>query len=90
MAAPRPYGGFESCWTWVRGLPVHDRRSTTASGAPVVLVHGLAVSHRFLMPFAGELAARHRVHVIDLPGFGLSGEPGRVLDLPELSGVLGA
>ncbi len=90
MAAPRPYDGFDSCWTWVRGLPVHDRRATAAAGVPVVLVHGLAVSHRYLMPFARSLAARHRVHVIDLPGFGLSGEPGRVLDLPELSDVLGA
>ncbi len=80
MAAPRPYDGFDSCWSWVRGLPVHDRRSTAAAGAPVVLVHGLAVSHRYLMPFARSLAARYRVHVIDLPGFRLSGEPGRVLD----------
>ncbi len=90
MAAPRPYDGFESCWSWVRGLPVHDRRLTAAAGVPVVLVHGLAVSHRYLMPFARALAARHRVHVIDLPRFGLSGEPGRVLDLPQLADVLGA
>jgi pimeloyl-ACP methyl ester carboxylesterase len=34
--------------------------------------HGLAVSHRWLMPLAAELAGHHPVHVVDLPGFGLS------------------
>jgi pimeloyl-ACP methyl ester carboxylesterase len=48
---------------------------------PVVLVHGLAVSHRYLMPLGSRLAGRHRVHAVDLPGFGLSGDPGRVLDV---------
>jgi pimeloyl-ACP methyl ester carboxylesterase len=47
------------------------------------MVHGLAVSHRYLMPLAAKLAGRHPVHVIDLPGFGLSGDPGRVLDVAE-------
>jgi pimeloyl-ACP methyl ester carboxylesterase len=35
------------------------------------------------MPVAARLAERHPVHVVDLPGFGLSGEPGRVLDVAE-------
>ncbi len=49
----------------------------------MVLVHGLAVSHRYLMPLAARLAGRHPVHVVDLPGFGYSGDPGRVLDVAE-------
>jgi pimeloyl-ACP methyl ester carboxylesterase len=49
----------------------------------LVLLHGLAVSHRYLMPVAARLAPHHPVHVVDLPGFGLSGEPGRVLDVTE-------
>jgi pimeloyl-ACP methyl ester carboxylesterase len=40
-----------------------------------VLVHGLAVSHRYLMPTARELAARRPVIVPDLPGFGRSDKP---------------
>lgn len=52
---------------------------------PVVLVHGLAVSHRYLMPLAAQLAARYPVHAVDLPGFGLSDDPGQVLDVPELA-----
>jgi pimeloyl-ACP methyl ester carboxylesterase len=35
------------------------------------------------MPLAARLAEHDRVHVVDLPGFGLSGEPGRVLDVAE-------
>jgi pimeloyl-ACP methyl ester carboxylesterase len=49
----------------------------------MVLLHGLAVSHRHLMPLAAGLARHHPVHVIDLPGFGLSDDPGTVLDVPE-------
>jgi pimeloyl-ACP methyl ester carboxylesterase len=69
----------------VRGVTIHDRSSLDgSSGAPrLVLLHGLAVSHRYLMPVAAKLAEHHPVHVVDLPGFGLSGEPGRVLDVTE-------
>jgi surfactin synthase thioesterase subunit len=35
------------------------------------------------MPLAATLAGHHPVHVIDLPGFGLSGDPGRVLNVAE-------
>jgi pimeloyl-ACP methyl ester carboxylesterase len=49
----------------------------------MILLHGLAVSHRYLMPLAAGLAGHHPVHVVDLPGFGLSDDPGTVLDVPE-------
>jgi pimeloyl-ACP methyl ester carboxylesterase len=58
--------------------------------APLVLLHGLAVSHRYLMPLAARLADHHPVHVVDLPGFGLSGDPGRVLDVAEHADHLAA
>lgn len=85
--APRRDRDFESRWTRVRGIRLHDRASLTVrpGALPVVLVHGLAVSHRYLMPLAGQLAPRYPVRVVDLPGFGLSDDPGRVLDLPELT-----
>jgi pimeloyl-ACP methyl ester carboxylesterase len=54
------------------------------------MVHGLAVSHRYLMPLAAKLAGYHPVHVIDLPGFGLSDDPGRVLDVTEHADHLAA
>ncbi|GAA0583763.1 hypothetical protein GCM10010172_80890 [Paractinoplanes ferrugineus] len=41
----------------------------------VVMVHGLAVSHRYLLPTARPPAARFPVLVPDLPGFGHSRKP---------------
>lgn len=87
MRAPRADRDFESRWTAVGGVRLHDRASRAAApGAlPVVLVHGLAVSHRYLMPLAVRIAPRYPVRAVDLPGFGLSDEPGAVLGLPELA-----
>jgi pimeloyl-ACP methyl ester carboxylesterase len=84
-SAPRTAWGFQSHWRTVRGVVIHDRASLASpdSPLPVVMVHGLAVSHRYLMPLAAKLAGYHPVHVIDLPGFGLSDDPGRVLDVTE-------
>jgi pimeloyl-ACP methyl ester carboxylesterase len=84
-SAPRTAWGFQSRWRTVQGIATHDRCSVSAPDGttPLVLVHGLAVSHRYLMPLAVSLADRHAVHVLDLPGFGLSGDPGRVLDVAE-------
>jgi pimeloyl-ACP methyl ester carboxylesterase len=81
--APRTASGFQSCWRTVRDVAIHDRCSLARpnDATPVVLFHGLAVSHRYLMPLAAELASHHPVHAVDLPGFGLSGDPGRVLDV---------
>jgi pimeloyl-ACP methyl ester carboxylesterase len=54
-----------------------------------VLLHGLAVSHRYLMPTAAALTGGP-VHVPDLPGFGLSGKPRQVLDVEQHSAVVAA
>lgn len=83
MAAPRPAAGLVSEWRLVGGLRTHTRRSEDpGTGAPpVVLVHGLAVSHRYLTPLAVALAATHQVYVPDLPGFGLSARPRSAYDV---------
>jgi 2-hydroxy-6-oxonona-2,4-dienedioate hydrolase len=48
-------------------------------------VHGSGLSHRYMIPTARELAKHFRVHVPDLPGYGDSGDPGEVLDVPGLA-----
>ena len=54
-----------------------------------MLVHGVAVSSRYLVPLAEHLAPRARVYVPDLPGYGLSDRPaGRDLTVPELADAL--
>lgn len=88
MRAPRPGAGWESRWVRVAGVPTHYRaRSEPVAGTlPVVLLHGLAVSHRYLMPTAHALADRHPVLVPDLPGFGLSGKPAPAYDVRRHAG----
>ena len=56
----------------------------------VVLVHGLVVSSRYMVPTAERLAPNCRVFAPDLPGFGRSEKPPRVLDVAGLSDALSA
>jgi pimeloyl-ACP methyl ester carboxylesterase len=88
VAASRPYAGFVSEWTSVGGVRLHARVGGAGAGPRIVLVHGLAVSHRYLMPTAALLGRRHPVAALDLPGFGLSEDPGAVLRTPELADAL--
>ena len=87
-------GRVASLWTVVDGLRVHARvptRPTTPADAPaVVLVHGLAMSGRYMVPTLLGLAPRYRVYA---PGRGgcsdvlrapvpgrRPGDPGRLRD----------
>lgn len=71
---------------------MHARVSEAAGACrpPVVLVHGLGVSSRYLVPTAELLAPDVRVYAPDLPGFGKSDDPPRALDVPELTDALAA
>ncbi|MGC4807454.1 alpha/beta fold hydrolase [Micromonospora sp. DT233] len=92
LAAPRPAAGLTSEWRLVDGLRTHTRRAADpGTGAPpVVLVHGLAVSHRYLTPLALALAPTHPVYVPDLPGFGLSARPRGAYDVGRHAAHLAA
>jgi pimeloyl-ACP methyl ester carboxylesterase len=77
----------------IDGVWMLDRRFLRPSlvgRSPVVLVHGLGLSGRYMLPTA-ELLARHfPVYLPDLPGFGDSDKPERALDVPELADALAA
>jgi pimeloyl-ACP methyl ester carboxylesterase len=90
-SAPAPPGGPEPLTDGPR-VTTHDRCSLSSPDGtlPLVLLHGLAVSHRYMMPLAARLAGHYPVHVVDLPGFGLSSEPGWVLDVAEHAAHLAA
>jgi pimeloyl-ACP methyl ester carboxylesterase len=62
----------------------------TPDGLGVVLVHGVIVSSRYLMPLADELAARFPVLVPDLPGYGLNVPPPSPPSLAELADAVAA
>lgn len=88
MAAPEPIDGFASHRYRADGLDLHVRERPGGSPA-YLLLHGLAVSHRYLMPTARCLPGR-RVLVPDLPGFGLSGKPRRIYRVEDHSRLLAA
>lgn len=80
-----------SRWTLVGDLWVHARvsRDPAARDRPaVVLVHGLVVSGRYMVPTAERLARYYRVFVPDLPGFGKSEKPSHPLNVTGLSDSL--
>ncbi len=65
-------------------------RAGAGADAPVVLVHGIGVSHRYLDRLFDEFAATAEVHSIDLPGFGGLPRPDRDVDVAAMAGALGA
>jgi 2-hydroxy-6-oxonona-2,4-dienedioate hydrolase len=76
----------------VDGLPVFTRLSADPppGAPPLVLVHGLALSGRYMVPTAEVLAERYDILMPDLPGFGDSGKLDRVLDVSGLADWLAA
>jgi pimeloyl-ACP methyl ester carboxylesterase len=52
------------------------------SGPPLVLLHGLADSHRTWRAVAPRLASRFHVFMLDLPGHGFSARPDAPYTLP--------
>ena len=82
---------FEDRWTRVAGRTIYARVSPGPSlpgAVDVVLVHGLAVSSAYMVPTAVRLSRHHRVFAPDLPGFGRSDKPRRVLSVRELADAL--
>ena len=82
---------LRSVWNDVDGVAVHARVSTRefpAHQTPVIFVHGLGASVRYMEPTMQLLARTHPVAGLDLPGFGRSGTPKHALSLSELSQAL--
>lgn len=55
---------------------------------PFVLVHGLGVSSRYMVPTATRLSRYRQVFAPDLPGFGSSSRPPRALSVPDLAATV--
>jgi pimeloyl-ACP methyl ester carboxylesterase len=74
----------------VQGMSIFARIAAggTHSSQPIVLVHGLSMSGRYLLPTGRKLAADRPVYIPDLPGFGHSAKPAHALTIPEMADVL--
>jgi 2-hydroxy-6-oxonona-2,4-dienedioate hydrolase len=84
-------GQLRSRWVRLKGMPVHACVSVDPASArslPVVLVHGIGVASRFMVPIGRLLAPYQQVYAPDLPGFGKSGKPAHTLHLIELTDAL--
>ena len=79
-----------SQWTKTSGGLIHSLTSSNSSPvAPVVvLVHGLVISSRYMIPTAQQLAPSCRIYAPDLPGYGRSYKPKKILTLPQLADAL--
>jgi 2-hydroxy-6-oxonona-2,4-dienedioate hydrolase len=77
-------------WTSVRTLAIHARAAAPASSgtSPAVLVHGVGVSSRYMVPTVRELGKLVPTYAPDLPGFGRSDKPRAPLTLSELAEAL--
>src|SRR3546814_5660143 len=62
----------------------------TPGRSPVVLVHGLVASSRYMAPLIAKLAPDFDVYTPDLPGFGKSWKPRKVLGITALADALAA
>jgi 2-hydroxy-6-oxonona-2,4-dienedioate hydrolase len=83
---------LQSLWLPVLGRPMLARvaQGLAHRGPPIVLVHGLGVSSRYMTPLAQALAPFRNIYAPDLPGFGQSAKPARALGIGELAEALAA
>ena len=77
-----------SAWYEAGGFRLHARVGGRPDGPAVVLLHGIAVSSRYMLPLARELGAWAHVYALDLPGFGRSAKPAHALGVSELAEAL--
>ncbi len=86
-------GPLRSVWTSIEGIRIHCRTSSAPvprGRPPVILVHGLGMSSRYMVPLAQCLGQHIQVFAPDLPGFGLSDKPERFFTVAEQAAALAA
>ncbi len=87
------FGRLSARYDRVAGITMHARVSIDSvpdDRLPVILVHGLGMSSRYMAPLAEHLAPHLRVYAPDLPGFGSSDKPSQALTVRELAEALAA
>jgi 2-hydroxy-6-oxonona-2,4-dienedioate hydrolase len=82
---------IDSQWVRVADRQLHyrvPREQPAPNGATIIMVHGLAVSSRYMLPTALQLAPFYHVYIPDLPGFGKSEKPDHYQNLDEMADTL--
>ena len=80
-------GGFEYSVDRVSlgGIEMSSLIAGPEDAPPLVLIHGLGASKASWLPVVPALAQTHRIHAIDLPGFGSSSKPRGRYNAPWLA-----
>ena len=85
----RPSASFLSArYVYIDGMRIYSAAwsSDRAKGRPpIIMLHGVGVSGRYLEPTAALLANRRSVYIPDLPGFGQSDKPVRAPGITEIA-----
>jgi 2-hydroxy-6-oxonona-2,4-dienedioate hydrolase len=81
---------MKSEWTETCGGRIHSLTFSQDHGSlpVVVLVHGLVISSQYMIPTAQQLTHDYHVEAPDLPGYGKSYKPTKILNLYGLAGAL--
>jgi 2-hydroxy-6-oxonona-2,4-dienedioate hydrolase len=82
---------IESKWAYAAGRKLRYQVpcEQLAPDAPaIVMVHGLVVSSRYLIPTMQELAPYYRVYAPELPGYGKSQKPDDYQNLDEMADTI--
>ena len=58
------------------------------SGKDIVLLHGWGQNIEMMKPLGDKLSKNHKITIIDLPGFGESGEPSEELTIYDYNEIL--
>src|SRR3954464_3082518 len=80
----------QNLWPIVQGFKIHTWCSAELrkDRPNLVLVHGLGVSAKYLVPTLGELSDQFNVYAPELPGFGRSDRPRPALNIQQLADIL--
>lgn len=89
-AVNRVVGRLESRQARLSSGRLHFYAGRTGShdNRPVILVHGLIIASRYMLPTARYLAPFCPTYAVDLPGYGWSDKPPTTLSLPQLADSL--
>ena len=87
----RSQNNIISNWQYINGLRIFVRSIThhkSQNTLPIILIHGLSISSSMMVPLMKSLSPYFAVYALDLPGFGRSENPQRILSTSELADIL--